>query len=84
MGSIAVRDPVTNFSRAKAGILSQSDMSGIVGGYRDWRDVYFENVEAQGGAVHILPYLSNRSTTGLLEQIRGERQVTANAAGRPS
>jgi hypothetical protein len=32
LGSIAVRDPVTNFSRAKAGILSQSDMSGIVGG----------------------------------------------------
>jgi len=32
LGTIAVRDLVTNFSRAKAGILSQSDMSGIVGG----------------------------------------------------
>jgi hypothetical protein len=32
LGSIAVQNPVANFSRAKAGILSQSDMSGIIGG----------------------------------------------------
>jgi hypothetical protein len=32
LGSIILRDPVASFSRAKAGILSQSDMSGIVGG----------------------------------------------------
>lgn len=32
---------------------------GLVGGYRDWRDVYFENVEAQGGATSETVYHQN-------------------------
>jgi hypothetical protein len=32
LGSLAIEDPVANFSSAKAGILSQSDMAGIIGG----------------------------------------------------
>ncbi len=32
LGSVAIGNPVTNFSRAKRGILSQSDMAGIIGG----------------------------------------------------
>jgi hypothetical protein len=32
---------------------------GLVGGYRDWRDLYFENVEAQGGATSETVYHQN-------------------------
>jgi predicted aspartyl protease len=32
LGLFAIQSPITNFSSAKAGILSQSDMTGIIGG----------------------------------------------------
>jgi len=35
------------------------NLYGIVGGYRDWRDLYFENVEAQGGATSETVYHQN-------------------------
>jgi hypothetical protein len=45
--------------RMRLTIDADGNVLGLIGGYRDWRDLYFENVEAQGGATSETVYHQN-------------------------
>ena len=53
------RDAAFKDGKIRLEIDKDGNLYGIVGGYRDWRDVYFENVEAQGGATSETVYHQN-------------------------
>ena len=54
-----LRDADFKDGKIRLEIDKNGNMYGIVGGYRDWRDLYFENVEAQGGATSETVYHQN-------------------------